>query len=138
MVIILCFLVTSSTPFEHMLDSSEAYFDSRTGQKCAAPLNDTRLADLLPDLNISTTASTVVRDYDEIAFGLEQMQLVPEARNSGHRFMAEDAESPFCIKVGVTLFSSRLRFSCGPWVNMVVDVRIRHFNKQMFKFESDV
>lgn len=96
-VIIMCFLLTSSTSFEHMLNSSEVYLDSRTGLPCT-PLNGTRLTDLLPEWNSSTTAATIVRDYDEIAFGFEQMQLVPEARNSSHPFDVED--SIYCIKVG--------------------------------------
>lgn len=96
-VIIMCFLLTSSTSFEHMLNSSEVYLDSRTGLPCT-PINGTRLTDLVPEWNSSTTAATIVRDYDEIAFGLEQMQLVPEARNAGHPFDVED--SIYCIKVG--------------------------------------
>lgn len=108
----MCFLLTSITPFEYMLKPEEHYLDSRTGLPCS--LNES----LAIEVNLTATTTTplsVVRDYDEIAFGLDQWKLADaDFRNATERnnIAGTEPESIYCVKVSwlcifVQLFKER-------------------------------
>ena len=108
-VIIMCFLLTSSTSFEYMLSTTEVYTDTRTGLPCNGSASSSGSGSSFsssPGSGSSQLATTVptamLRDYDEIAFGQEHpLKLGRETRNlsAGRLFDVEDPDAKYCAKV---------------------------------------
>ena len=105
-VIIMCFLLTSSTSFEYMLSTTEVYTDTRTGLPCNGSSSSGSFSSFSPGSGSGQLATTVptamLRDYDEIAFGQEHpLKLGRETRNlsAGRLFDVEDPDAKYCAKV---------------------------------------
>lgn len=101
-VILLCFLLTSTTSFEHMLNSYEKFTDSRTGKPCQPPptVSAVNGSNVTPESNSSTTfyglptmLPSLLADYNASALGGERGLIISvQGRNA-------TSEPDYCIKV---------------------------------------
>lgn len=113
-VIILCFLLTSTTSFEYMLESREMYIDTRTGLPC----NGTRtILTMEANSSFSSSSSTPAMDlsehYNDTAFELEPMKQLLEDRNYTRPSLSFDqTEASFCVKVSDTIIMLHFNKKC--------------------------
>lgn len=93
----MCFLLTSTTSFEHMLNSYEKFTDSRTGKPCQPP--PVNGSNVNPEWNSSApfyglpTMLPLLGDYNASALGGEKGLIISmQGRNV-------TSEPDYCIKV---------------------------------------